>query len=165
MKIFKSQVQVRWSDLDPNMHLANQSYMSFTSFARMKALNEMGFTTLHMKEWQRGPVIFEEKFNFFREVLPDTTVYIHTKVSAMSQDRVLFEFEHDLYDEQGNHKAKSKIFGCWLDFTTRKMAKILPDEMMGKLDEFQDEKLKILSLKDLKNLGVTPQNISVEELI
>lgn len=165
MKIFKSQVQVRWSDLDPNMHLANQSYMSFTSFARMKALNEMGFTTLHMKEWQRGPIIFEEKFNFFREILPDTTVYIHTRVSAMSEDRVLFEFEHDLYDEQGNHKAKSKIFGCWLDFTTRKISKTLPEDMLNVLNEFESDKVRILSMSDLKKLGVAPQNISVEELM
>lgn len=165
MKIFKSQVQVRWSDLDPNMHLANQSYMSFTSFARMKALNEMGFTTLHMKEWQRGPIIFEEKFNFFREILPDTIVYIHTRVSAMSEDKVLFEFEHDLYDEQGNHKAKSKIFGCWLDFTTRKISKTLPEDMLNVLNEFESDKVRILSMSDLKKLGVAPQNISVEELM
>lgn len=164
MKTFKSYVQVRWSDLDANMHLANQSYMSFTSFARMKALNEMDFTTLHMKEWQRGPVIFEEKFNFFREIKPDSTIYIHTKISGISEDLVLFEFEHDLYDEQGQHKAKSKIFGCWLDFTTRKMAQNLPDEMFQTLNEFKTDEVKILSLNDIKKLGVRPQNIAVEDL-
>lgn len=165
MKIFKSYVQVRWSDLDANMHLANQSYMSFTSFARMKTLNEMGFDTKHMQKWQRGPVIFEEKFNFFREIVPDSTIYIHTKVSGISEDLVMFEFEHDLYDANGQHKAKSKIFGCWLDYTTRKMATTLPQEMVDKLTQFNVEGVKKLSKMDIKNLGVVPQNIAVDELI
>lgn len=164
MKIFKSFVQVRWSDLDANMHLANQSYMSFTSFARMKAMNQMGFDTKHMHHWKRGPVIFEERFNFFREIMPDSTIYIHTKISGISEDLVLFEFEHDLYDELGQHKAKSKIFGCWLDFTTRKMAQNLPDEMFQTLNEFKTNEVKILTLNDIKNLGVRPQNIAVGEL-
>ncbi len=164
MKIFKSHVQVRWSDLDPNMHLANQAYMSFTSFARMKALNELGFDTKHMHIWKRGPVIFEEKFNFFREILPDTTIYIHTKISGVSEDFVLFEFEHDLYDEQGQHKAKSKIFGCWLDFTTRKMATELPQEMLKIMEALDTEGAKKLSKMDIKNLGVAPQNINPEDL-
>lgn len=165
MKLFKAYTQVRWSDLDANMHLANQSYMSFTSFARMKALNEMGFSTKHMHKWQRGPVIFEEKFHFFREILPDTIIYIHTRVSGSSEDMVLFEFTHDLYDEKGEHKAHSKIFGCWLDYQTRKMATDLPEEMRAKLLEFKSEETKILTKNDLKNSGVFPQNIDVDSLI
>ena len=165
MKKFTAYTQVRWSDLDANMHLANSSYMNFTSFARMKALNEMGFSTKHMHIWQRGPVIFEEKFNFFREILPDTTIYIHTRVSAISEDLVLFEFQHDLYDQHGEHKANSKIFGCWLDYTTRKMATDLPNEMKSKLAEFKTEEVRILSKMDIKNMGVSPQNISKEQLL
>ena len=165
MKIFKTYTQVRWSDLDANMHLANQSYMCFTSFARMKALNQMGFNTLHMQKWQRGPVIFEEKFNFFREILPDTTIYIHTKISGISDDLVLFEFEHDLYDQDGQHKANSKIFGCWLDYSTRKMAQDLPHEMKSKLMEFKTDEVKILNKMHIKNLGANPQNIETKDLI
>ncbi|MDO5655203.1 MAG: thioesterase family protein [Flavobacteriaceae bacterium] len=165
MKKFKVYTQVRWSDLDANMHLANQSYMSFTSFARMKALNEIGFSTRHMQKWQRGPVIFEEKFNFFREILPDTTIYIHTRITGTSTDRVLFEFQHDLYDEKGEHKANSRIFGCWLDYTTRKMATSLPPEMSEKLGQFHTPEVRILSITDLKNLSPKAENISVQELI
>lgn len=164
MKLFKSFVQVRWSDLDPNMHLANQSYMSFTSFARMKALNEIGFSSQHLNIWQRGPVIFEEKFNFFREILPDTTIFIHTKISGISEDFILFEFEHDLYDENGEHKAKSKILGCWLDFETRKMAQHLPEEMLDVLSALVSENTRKLTRKDLRNLGEKPRNIQPEEL-
>lgn len=164
MRIFKSFVQVRWSDLDPNMHLANQSYMSFTSFARMKALNEIGFSSKHMHVWQRGPVIFEEKFNFFREILPDTNIFIHTKISGISEDFILFEFQHDLYDETGEHKAKSNIFGCWLDFGTRRMAQNLPDEMKDILKELVSDETRKLSRKDLSNLGAKPRNIQTEEL-
>lgn len=164
MKIFKSYLQVRWSDLDPNMHLANQSYMSFTSFARMKALNEMGFGTKHMHLWKRGPVIFEEKFNFFREILPDTTIYVHTKISAVSEDYVLFEFEHDLYDEKGEHKAKSKIFGCWLDLETRKMAANLPQEMVDIMAQLNTGEARKLTRMDIKNLEMSPKNINPEEL-
>lgn len=165
MKIFKAFTQVRWSDLDANRHLANQSYMCFTSFARMKALNEIGFSTEHMNEWKRGPVIFEEKFNFLREILPDTTVYIHTTISGLSEDFVMFEFQHDLYDEKGEHKANSRIFGCWLNYETRRMAEDLPSEMIATLEPLNVTGVKKLSRSDLKNLGVSPKNIPVEELI
>ena len=165
MKIFKTYTQVRWSDLDPNMHLANQSYMSFTSFARMKALNEMGFGTKKMQQYLRGPVIFEEKFNFFREIKPDSTVYIHTKVSGISEDLILFEFEHNLYGEDGVHKASSKIFGCWLDYSTRKMATDLPQPMVEIMQPFKTNDVKILSREDIRKVGIFPQNINIKDLI
>lgn len=163
-KRYKESVKVRWSDLDANMHLANQSYMSFTSFARMEALKEEGITLAQLHKWKRGPVIFEEKFSFFREIHAHSTVYIHTHLRGLSEDGVLFEFEHNLYDEKGDHKAKSTIFGCWLDFETRKMATTLPDEMMEILSRFQGDETRVLTRMDIKNLTERPQPIDPSEL-
>lgn len=164
MKLFKQKVEVRWSDLDANMHLANQSYMSFTSFARVRALNELGVTMWNLKKWQRGPIIFEERFNFFREIMPDSSIYIHTRVTGVSEDLSLFEFQHDLYDEKGEHKAHSQIFGCWMDMKHRKMAKDFPEDFQKILEQFKTDDVRILSKSDLKKLASQPNNINPEDL-
>lgn len=163
-KIFKYKIAVRWSDLDPNLHMANRSYMSFTASARMETLVRQGITLHKLSKWGIGPVIFEEKFNFFKEILPHTTISIHTKMSAVSEDGVLFKFEHDLYDEQGEHKAKSVIFGCWLDLKARKMAKKLPEDMQECIHHFISEETQSLSMSDLKSIIHRPQNISPSDL-
>lgn len=165
MKIFKEAIEIRWADLDANMHVANKSYMIFTAHARMRALNKMGVTMQNLHKWQRGPVIFEEKFQFFKELMPDSTVYVHTKLSAVSEDLCLFEFMHKLYNEQGQHSATSVIFGCWMDMKVRKIARFLPEEMMEKVKQLDINKMRQLSMSDLKALPYKASNIDKEELI
>ncbi|MDO5509075.1 MAG: acyl-CoA thioesterase [Weeksellaceae bacterium] len=165
MQTYKTQIDVRWSDLDVNAHLANAAYITFTSQARMEALRAEGLGVQQLKEWGYGPVIFSERFQYFREIMPHQTVHIHTRCTGTSENLVLFEFEQQLYGEDGTHHASSSIFGCWIDMNTRSMAKHFIPEMKEILSNFRSPEGRNLSLADIKQLPVKPKNISPEELL
>lgn len=159
MKTFKHHLKVRWSDLDANVHVANSAYMQFTSFARIETLEEIGITMKLLHKNKIGPVIFEENFYFFREILPNSEVEIHTRCTAMSENMVLFKFEHDIYDSHGEHKAKSTLFGCWLDLVQRRMMTELPPEMREILSQFNSDEIEKLSKENLREIPFRPQNL------
>lgn len=160
MKQFYVETVVRWSDLDANMHLANSSYMNFTSFARIAFLRECGIKLSDLAKYKIGPAVLREEFSFFREAHEGQEVMISVKVSGNSVNGEIFEFEHNLYDKKnGTHLAYSRVFGVWFSMTERKkMAP--PAEMHAKImSNVNQEKCRVLSYSDLKNLPVSPKNI------
>ena len=59
-KTYFQKTTVRWSDLDANRHLANASYMNFTSYARIAFLREFNISMDKLAEYQIGPAILHE---------------------------------------------------------------------------------------------------------
>lgn len=160
MKPFFAETTVRWSDLDANMHLANASYMNFTSFARIRFLRHCGIGLSDLAKHKIGPAVLREEFSFFREAHEGHEIIISVAVTGNSENGEIFEFEHNLYDkETGTHLAYSRVFGVWFSMTERK--KIPPPaKMLEKLNVNIDaQTVRKLSLSDLKSLPVLPQNI------
>lgn len=158
--MFFAETIVRWSDLDANMHLANASYMNFTSFARIQFLRHCEIKLSDLATHKIGPAVLREEFSFFREAHEGQEIMISVEVTGNSEDGEIFEFQHNLYDKAtGTHLACSRVFGVW--FSTEKRRKMPPPvEMFEKLKtKVNWEKMKILSLNDLKSLPVLPQNI------
>lgn len=160
MKSFYAETKVRWSDLDANMHLANASYMNFTSFARIEFLRHCGITLADLAKSKIGPAILREEFSFFREAHDGQEIIISVEVTGNSQEGDIFQFEHNLYDKKtGNHIAYSRVFGVWFSMIERKKL-APPTEMLEKINANIDlENVRLLSYSDLKNLPVQPKNI------
>lgn len=160
MKIYYAETKVRWSDLDANMHLANASYMNYTSFARIEFLRKCGITLADFARLKIGPAVLREELSFFREAHQGQDIMISVVISGNSENGEIFEFEHNLYDKNtGTHLAYSRVFGLW--FSTEHRKRMVPpaeiqDKIMANVDK---EKMRILSFKDLKELPVHPQNI------
>lgn len=160
MNPFFVETIVRWSDLDANMHLANASYMNFTSYARIAFLRNCDIKLSDLAKYKIGPAVLREEFSFFREAHEGQEVMISVTVSGNSENGEIFEFEHNLYDKKtGTHLAYSRVFGVWFSMTERKkMAP--PAEMNQKILAHVDlSQLRKLSLSDLKSLPVHPQNL------
>ncbi|MFA7448289.1 MAG: thioesterase family protein [Weeksellaceae bacterium] len=160
MKTYYAETKVRWSDLDANMHLANSSFMNFTSFARVELLRKCGITLIDFAKYQFGPAVLREEFSFFKEAHEGQEIMISVAVSGNSEDGEIFEFEHNLYDKKtGTHLAYSRVLGVW--FSTKERKKMAPpQEMKEKLEVYLDrENMKVLSMRDLKELPAHPQNI------
>ena len=158
--MFFAETIVRWSDLDANMHLANASYMNFTSFARIQFLRHCDIKLSDLATYKIGPAVLREEFSFFREAHEGQEIMISVEVTGNSVDGEIFEFEHNLYDKQtGTHLAYSRVFGVW--FSTAERRKTAPPtEMFEKLKaNINWEEMRILSLNDLKSLPAHPQNI------
>ena len=164
MKIPVIKIAVRWSDLDANMHLANASYANFTSFTRTYFLSKFGITLEGFKKYQMGPIIFHENFSFFKEVLPNSEVFVSFEVKGLSQTGDLFEFIHNFYDNQGSHLAKSYILGSWIDFNTRKLA-VIPQEWSNILKSIAPKNCELLNKEKLKTLPHQKQNIDFNQLV
>lgn len=163
MKIPAIKVKVRWSDLDANMHLANSSYMSFTSFARVERMKSIGITMDEMNKESIGPVIFHESFSFFKEIKPHQEIYVTTEITGLSEDGDLFEFSHGLYSVEGKHLCNSSLLGTWINFKTRSRA-ILPEKWTHILLGAAGQEYRKLTIQDIKDLPNKPKNIEPSEL-
>lgn len=160
MKVYFAETKVRWSDLDANMHLANASFMNFTSFARIDYLRTIGISLADFARLKVGPAVLREELSFFREAHEGQEIMISVEISGNSENGEIFEFEHNLYDKAtGTHLAYSRVFGVWFSTLERKKCPP-PAEMQDKLKlHFDWDRMRILSLKDLKELPVMPKNV------
>lgn len=160
MKTYFAETTVRWSDLDANMHLANASYMNFTSFARIEFLRKCGITLKDFAHFKFGPAVLREEISFFREAHEGQQIMISVVVSGNSGNGEIFEFEHNMYDKNtGVHLAYSRVFGLWFSTADRKRIPP-PDEIQNKLmANIDPEKMRLLSFRDLKELPVHQKNI------
>lgn len=159
-RMFYAETIVRWSNLDANMHLANASYMNFTSFARIQFLRHCGIKLSDLAKHNIGPAVLREEFSFFREAHEGQEIMISVVVSGNSENGEIFEFEHNLYEKStGTHLAYSRVFGVWFSTAERKKTPP-PAELLEKLNANIDpNSVRILSLNDIKNLPVQPKNI------
>ena len=166
LKPFFVETLVRWSDLDANRHLANASYMNFTSFARMGFIRHLGVTMHDLAHWNIGPAVLREEFSFFKEAYDNQEIIITVELTGMSEFGEIFEFTHNLYlKNNGTHLAFSKVFGVWFGMNDRKISP-LPEDFLKKFkDKFNPSDLKTLSLADIKSLPVKPQNIDISQII
>lgn len=166
MKPFYTETRIRWSDLDANRHLANSSFMNFTSYARMAYLRHLGITLSDLARYNLGPAVLREEFSFFREGYDNEEVIITAEQTALSEHGEIFEFTHNLYKKaDGTHMAHSRIFGVWFSLNERKITPP-PAEMFNKLKvEIDVSALRTLSADDLKALPVKPKNIIITDLL
>lgn len=160
MNSFFAKTVVRWSDLDANRHLANASYMNFTSFARISYLRAHGISMHNLAKWNIGPAVLREEFSFFKEAHDGQEVIISVEQTGISEKGEMFEFEHNLYLNDGTHLAYSRVFGVWFSMDKRKITPP-PIEMLEKLvTSIDNSSVKKLTMADLKSLPVKPENIN-----
>lgn len=158
-KIYTQKTIVRWSDLDANRHLANASYMNFTSFARIAFLRDYGITMQDLATYNIGPAILHEDFSFFREAHEGEEIFITVEVGGMSEDGMIYEFNQNLYRKDGTHLCSSDIIGVWFSMNERKMT-APPIEMVEKIKKsFGEREVKVMSKMDLMRLPKRAQNI------
>ena len=150
---------VRWSDLDANRHLANASYMNFTSFARIAFLRDYGVAMQNLAEYGIGPAILHEQFSFFKVAMEGEDIYITVEIGGMSEDGMIYQFIHNLYNQDGVHLCHSELTGVWFSMSKRKM-QAPPTEMLENIKKsFEGKTVKTLSKQDIINLPFRSENV------
>lgn len=160
MAVFFEETSIRWSDLDANRHLANASYMNFTSFARISLMRKAGIDMSKMADYDIGPAVLREEFSFFKEAHEGEKIIITAAQTGASEKGEIFTFEHNLYRKKdGVHLCNSKLIGVWFSMSLRKITPP-PAEMLNAILGMTDKsKLKTLTYQDLKNLPEKSQNV------
>lgn len=152
-------INIRWSDIDANRHLANSAYINFMSYARVVFIKEAGITQHVLSRLNLGPIVFYEHLYYFKEVLPDQPVFINVKLKGMSKNGKFFSFEQDMYNQSGENVATYEMMGAWMDLPSRKLT-ALPDFLMDKFNAFTAaDDFKILTKEDTRKYQKAPHPI------
>ena len=158
--MYKKQFEIRWSDVDANGHLANSAYTNFMSHARMSFFAEHGFTMPEIMSNGIGPIVFYEHMYYFKESFIGAPITVTIEVSGLSEDGMLFMFEHNFYNDKGQHLAHCEMQGGWIDLKLRKLT-ALPEALIELSDKFPKSKdFKTLTKADTRKHGVRPKDLS-----
>lgn len=122
MKSFVKEVDIRWSDLDPNAHLRHSVYYDWGAFSRVEFLYAHGLTTGMMQQLQFGPILFREECVFKKEIRLGDKVTIDLKLIKTRRDYSRWTIEHRILKGEGVVSAILTVDGAWLDTAKRKLA-------------------------------------------
>lgn len=157
--MYFKEFDIRWSDLDPNRHLANTAYINFMSHTRMGYLIENGFGHKELEKYNLGPVVFYEHIYYFKEVFAGKPVKVSLQLKGLSENGMYFEFLHNFYDHKGQNFASCEMMGAWIDLKTRKLTD-LPQELFENFDSLEHSKdFKILTKEDTRKFNKRPVDI------
>ena len=122
MENFVKEVQVRWSDLDPNVHLRHSVYYDWGAFCRISFFNEHGVTMELMHRLKIGPILFREECQFRREVRLGDNLTISLEVLKAKRDFSRWTVQHFIMKNTDTVAATLVVDGAWLDIVQRKLA-------------------------------------------
>jgi acyl-CoA thioester hydrolase len=121
MALFTRNIQVRWSDLDPNYHLRHSIYYDWGALCRIEFLQEHGLTTLSMSQLNFGPILFREECVFKREIHLGDKVFIDLQLIKSRRDYSRWTIQHTIYKNAETVSAILTCDGAWIDTLKRKL--------------------------------------------
>lgn len=127
MESYIKNVEVRWSDLDPNFHLRHSVYYDWGAYCRMCFFMENGLTPDVLQQQQVGPILLREECQFRREIHFGDNCTIDMVVLHARQDLSRWTIQHQIKKNDHTLAAIVTIDGAWLNTKERKMT--LPPEI------------------------------------
>jgi len=121
MQEFIKEIQVRWSDLDPNVHLRHSVYYDWGAFCRIAFFEQHNLTTGMMQRLQIGPILFREECIFRREIRLGDKVTIDLEVLKAKRDNSRWTIQHTVRKNGDTISAIITVDGAWLDTGKRKL--------------------------------------------
>lgn len=121
MDEFIVEVQVRWSDLDPNFHIRHSVYYDWGAMCRMQFLNAKGLTPVLMQQLQFGPIIFREDAVFRKEIKYGDIITMNTRLVKGRRDMSRWTIGHEIIKEGNIIAATLTVDGAWLNVRERKL--------------------------------------------
>lgn len=121
MNNYSKSPEIRWSDLDANMHLRHSVYYDWGAYTRLSFLSDHGLTTQVLAQEQFGPILFREECIFKKEIHFGDTVYINIKLLKCRSDLSRWSIKHEIIKNQNVHCATLIVDGAWLHIPTRKL--------------------------------------------
>jgi acyl-CoA thioester hydrolase len=139
---YAKQVEIRWSDLDPNFHLRHSVYYDFGAYCRVCFLDDNGITSEIMTKHFIGPILFREECLFKREIKFGDRISINLKMKSITANGKKWAMKHELLKDDNIVCAIITIEGAWMNTQLRKI--IAPPEIfmialekMPKTEDFQ----------------------------
>ncbi|MEP6845488.1 MAG: acyl-CoA thioesterase [Panacibacter sp.] len=133
MNDYIKEVEVRWSDMDPNFHLRHSVYYDWGAYLRLSYLSEHSITPALLQQLHFGPILFREECVFKREIVFGDSVAINVAVSKSRHDMSRWSMVHEVWKNREVLSAIITVDGAWIDTKIRKLA--VPTEMIRSVFE------------------------------
>jgi acyl-CoA thioester hydrolase len=133
---FKVGFTSRWADFDPNNHMRHSAYNDYAAEARVRMFNAYGLSLMEFNKLNIGPVLFQEKTNFRKEIRLSEDITVEVFLKGMSKQGERFKFYHKIHKEDGRLAAEVEIYGAWLDLKERKLTQP-PDLVLKTLKDIE----------------------------
>jgi len=156
--MFKNKYKVLWADLDANWHLANFSYLKYSTDARMSFFDSIGLTKENLLKKELGPVVFYEHIYYYKEILLGDEFYVSVEIDGYSEDKRFGKLIQNFYKGKIN-MARIEILFALMDLKERKLSKF-PDDQFEKIKKYPKTKsFKIITKNDTRIDGKLPENL------
>jgi len=142
-EIFERNYVAGWTDVDPNGHLANTSYLGYAVNTRIAFFAASGFAPADFVRHRIGPVIKSDLTEYFREIVMLEVVRVTMENGGHSDDVSRFRVVNNFYKPDGIHAARVTSIGGWLSLKERKLIEP-PEELktawlrLTKTEDFED---------------------------
>lgn len=144
MDKFIKQIQLRWSDLDPNFHLRHSVYYDWGALCRIEFLNEFRLTTDVMQRLHFGPILFREECVFKKEIRQGDRITIDLTLLKARKNYSRWSIRHVISKDEDIVSAILTVDGAWINTLERKLA-VPPAEAERVFNEMpRDEKFEWL---------------------
>jgi acyl-CoA thioester hydrolase len=122
MESFIKEIQLRWSDLDPNFHLRHSVYYDWGAFCRIEFLKEFDLTPHIMQQLHIGPILFREECIFKREIRDGDRITIDLTLLKTRKDYSRWSIRHRIMKNTDTISAIITVDGAWINTVERKLA-------------------------------------------
>lgn len=122
MEKYIKEVQLRWSDLDPNFHLRHSIYYDWGAFCRIEFLNEFGLSGAVMQRLGFGPILFREECVFRKEIRQGDKITIDLTLSRAKRNYSRWSIHHIISKNDDVLCATLTVDGAWINTVERKLA-------------------------------------------
>jgi acyl-CoA thioester hydrolase len=133
MNEFTRYPELRWADIDPNLHLRHSVYYDLGAYSRMEFLNENGITAEFMHQRGFGPIIFREECVFKREIRLEDKIRINLLLASSHKDFSRWTMQHQIFKNDEIVAAIITLDGAWIDVAQRKLT-VPPPEVAATFD-------------------------------
>lgn len=123
MKEYTKEFELRWSDVDANLHVMHSKYYELGAHCRMSFMFDHGITADLFRKEMFGPILFREECIFKKELNAGEKVTVNLVVTKSKKDGSRWSVMHEVLKAGGVVAAIMHADLAWLDLTTRKLAK------------------------------------------
>lgn len=124
MKEYSTPIQIRWSDLDSNVHLRHSVYYDWGALCRINFFLENGLGAKEMQQIDIGPILFREECIFRKEIHFGDRVRINLKLRKAKRDFSRWTIQHEIIKGEDIRSAILTVDGAWLNTKERKLASV-----------------------------------------
>lgn len=129
---FRTEMEVRWGDLDANGHVRNTAYSEFATQARLRFLDTRGFPAERFNRMGIGPIYFREETVYRRELRLGDVVTVEVRSDGLAPDVSRWRVAHRLLRPGGEVAGFVTVDGAWMDLAARELA-LPPDDLADAL--------------------------------